>query len=295
MRFFLLFFLFISSNVTFSQDFSALSKIEDTLNVLSYSVVNDPLEENRFASCNQLIKKLVSGLKFPSSFNYPFNRIQSISIQYPPDSSFRIFTWQLYVKENEYRYYGAIQMNTPELTLFPLIDRSFEIEDSLQTRDLISDQWYGVIYYNTLSRSHPKYGKYYLMFGYDAYSFFKRRKVVDVLWFDQGKPKWGLPVFSKKEQNLKRLMLEYSAEVSVGLNYDEQLELIIYDHLIEQEGKYGEGINRFPDGSYEGYREENGQWFYVEKVFNQINEEVPMPAPKPSTGKKVDILGRIID
>lgn len=290
-----IFLLLLCFQYAFSQDFSALNKIEDTLNVLSYSVVNDPLEENRFASCNQLIKKLVSGLKFQNSFNYPFDRIQSVSIQYPSDSSFRIFTWQLYVKENEYRYFGAIQMNTPELKLFPLIDRSFEIEDSLQTRDLITDQWYGVVYYKTLSRNHPQFGNYYLLFGFDAFSFYKKRKVVDVLWFDQGKPRWGLPVFIKNEEKLKRLMIEYSSEVSVGFNYDEQLQLIIHDHLIEQEGKYGEGINRFPDGSYEGWREEKGEWWYVEKVFTQTNEEVPIPSPKPATGRKVDILGRIID
>jgi hypothetical protein len=290
-----IFLLLLCFQYAFSQDFSALNKIEDTLNVLSYSVVNDPLEENRFASCNQLIKKLVSGLKFQNSFNYPFDRIQSVSIQYPSDSSFRIFTWQLYVKENEYRYFGAIQLNTPELKLFPLIDRSFEIEDSLQTRDLITDQWYGVVYYKTLSRNHPQFGNYYLLFGFDAFSFYKKRKVVDVLWFDQGKPRWGLPVFIKNEEKLKRLMIEYSSEVSVGFNYDEQLQLIIHDHLIEQEGKYGEGINRFPDGSYEGWREEKGEWWYVEKVFSQTNEEVPIPSPKPATGRKVDILGRIID
>jgi hypothetical protein len=291
MRIFLFSSLLMLALTSNAQDFSELSLLEDTLNVLSYSVINDPVEENRFASCNQLIKKLVSGLKSNHSFKYPFQRMASVSIQYPADSSFRIFSWQLYVNENEYRYYGAIQMNKEALQLFPLIDRSFEIDHE----SYHPNAWYGVVYYKILTRFHPQYGTYYLLFGYDAFSFFKRRKIIDVLWFDQGKPQWGLPVFKKNEDALQRILIEYSAEVSVGLNYDEQMELIIYDHLIEQEGKYGEGLTKYPDGSYEGYREQNGDWIYIEKVFHQINEEVPMPSPKASESRKVDIFGRKIN
>ena len=106
---------------------STLMVLEDTLNVLSFSFVNDVDPNTRFGSCNVFIKKLVTGLKKTNSFDYPFERLSSISIQYPPDSSFRIFSWQLKVDVGNYRHYGAIQMNSKELQLFPLIDRSFEL------------------------------------------------------------------------------------------------------------------------------------------------------------------------
>jgi hypothetical protein len=109
-----------------------LQKQEDTLALLAFAVVNDSLAENRFAVCQSLIKTLVRTLQAENSFQYPFEQLKSVSIQYPADSSFRVFSWQLYVDQDEYRYYGAIQRNTSELELYPLIDRSWTVEKEEQ-------------------------------------------------------------------------------------------------------------------------------------------------------------------
>ncbi|MEY3369157.1 MAG: hypothetical protein RI973_2312, partial [Bacteroidota bacterium] len=90
-----------------------LEEYEDSLGYFGFLVINDSASENRFASCKLLIKTLVKALQVENSFHYPFEQLQTVSILYPPDSTFRIFTWQLYVDENDYRYYGAIQMNSP--------------------------------------------------------------------------------------------------------------------------------------------------------------------------------------
>jgi hypothetical protein len=108
-------------------DLPKLKEWEDTISLLSFAIINDSFPENRFGATKKMIPTLVQALKTPNSFQYPFSRAQSISIQYPEDSTFRVFTWQLYVDVDEYRYFGAIQMNTGELQLFPLIDRSFDV------------------------------------------------------------------------------------------------------------------------------------------------------------------------
>ena len=89
----------------------------------------------------------MKALKTPKSFEYPFPQIERISIQYPQDSSFRIFTWQLFVGKDDYRYYGAIQLNTEELKLIPLVDRSYKIENP-KHQVLNNRNWYGALYYN---------------------------------------------------------------------------------------------------------------------------------------------------
>lgn len=272
-----------------------IRKVEDTLGVLSFTIINDSLPEDRFAACRSLIPALVRALKEEHSFEYDFDRLQNISIQYPQDSSFRIFTWQLYVDKDDYRYFGAIQMNTPELTLYPLIDRSFEVENP-ESAQLPSDKWYGAVYYNLQQVDHRE-GPRYLLFGYDGFEFFRRRKVLEVLTFNQdGKPVFGAPIFEQGEVNglsdrKNRLVLEYSAAATVRLNYDEALEMIIFDHLILAGGNYGEGPVYLPDGSYEGYKiDENGNLVYVPKVWDQIQEEAPRPMPILDTRKK-NILG----
>ncbi len=255
---------------------------EDTLAVLGYAVVNDSLPDYRFAACHKLIPTLVKALKIENSFQYPFERLKSISIQYPQDSSFRIFTWQLYVDKDEYRYYGAIQMNSPELKLFPLSDRAATVSN-IEQEVLTPERWFGSVYYN-LKECKNAQGKYYLLFGFNGYRFFHKRKVVDVLHFKDGKPLFGAPVFLKEEkgyptQSKKRLLLEYSAAASVRLNYDAALELLVFDHLIAMEGQYGEGMTMVPDGSYEAYKYEKGLWKYIPKLHTEIMDEAPRPQP----------------
>ena len=130
--FFILFLSIFSYSISFAQisasDLEKIKAYEDTMVVDAFLVVNDTLAESRFMATKDLIFHLKGALKYRNSFYYPFDRLKSISIQYAPDSSFRIFTWQLMVDKTNYRYFGALQMNTPEVQLIPLADRSAQIE-----------------------------------------------------------------------------------------------------------------------------------------------------------------------
>ncbi len=271
-----------------------IHEIEDTLGVLAFAIVNDSFPENRFAAVRKFIPTLVKALKVPNSFQYDFERLSTVSIQYPQDSSFRIFTWQLYVDVNEYRYFGAIQMNSDSLELFPLRDRSFELQGNLEQLELTPDQWYGAIYYNTVTVNTPQQ-KYYLLLGYDRFELFKKRKLVEVLYFDEhGKPRMGAPILPFYEGEMKkRLVLEYTAEASIRLNYDPALDLIIFDHLIPMEGNYGEGMVNVSDGSYEGFKITSTGLEFVPKVFNVTLERPlnPYPILGKEREKKKDLFG----
>ncbi|MBK8653453.1 MAG: hypothetical protein IPN20_06095 [Haliscomenobacter sp.] len=273
-------------------DQEQLKILEDTLALLSFLIINDSLEENRFGATRLMIPTLVKALKVKNSFDYPFERLKAVSIQYPPDSTFRVFTWQLYVAEDDYRYYGAIQMNTPELKLYPLIDRSFQVEEPEQAV-LNPENWYGALYYGIQKLEHPQ-GPYYLMMGYDAFSFFKRRKLMEVLHFKEGKPVFGaavIPDSSASAPMKKRLVLEYSAETTIRLNYDEALGVIVFDHLIPIAGRHGEGETLVPDGSYEAFRIGKGKLEYIPMLEFQPQLEAPRPSPVLDQKGK-DIIGR---
>ncbi len=291
--FVLLLLLLISSLLTAQKksllseaDQAQLSAYEDTLALLSYAIVNDSLPEHRFGACREFILKLKTALKTENSFQYKFDRIQSASIMYPQDSSFRIITWQLYVDKDEYRYYGAIQMDSEDLQLFPLIDRSFELETkgNLEQMTFESGKWYGALYYNMKEFKGPDGSPHYLVFGYDGYQFFNKRKVLDVLHFKEGKPVFGAPVFvfeasNRPAQSKTRIMMQYSAEVGAKLNYDEAYEKVMLDHLIAMPSPHGD-IANYPDGSYEGFElKKDGKWHHVSKVFHQVQEEPILPDP----------------
>ena len=276
-----------------------IKSAEDTLLVLAFAIVNDSDEMQRFTACRAFISYLVQTLKTPSSFQYPFSRLNSISILCPPDSSFRVFSWQLFVNDSTYRYYGAIQMNTTDLKLFPLIDRSFEMEDDAATSVLPPDKWYGALYYHLMELDAGR-NKQYLLFGFDAFHFYEKRKVLEVLQFDEkGEPSFGTPIFNRKTADEPmasepdmRMILQYAAEAPIRLNWDELYQMILFDHLIPIPSPYGQGLVMVPDGSYDGFKVAKGRLEYVDKVFNDVNESVPMPEPILDKRKGKDITGR---
>lgn len=272
-----------------------IKSIEDTLALLSFIMMNDSLETNRFAACHKFIPTLVKSLKHDNSFQHSFERLPSISIQYPADSTFRIFTWQLYVDKGLYHYYGAIQMNTPKLKLYPLRDRSEELDEGLEQATLTNEKWYGSIYYN-IKQFQTKYGPHYLLFGFDRNDFMSKRKMIDVLHFRDGQAYFGAPVFVSNDLNnpfiKSRIVLNYSAESSVGCNYDEFQEMIIFDHLEEMQTSVpGQGTANVPDGTFEGFKYDKGVWNYVPKMFHTVVDEPPGDG-KPLEEQPRNIFGK---
>jgi hypothetical protein len=297
-------------------DLATIRNHEDSVDVLSGLMLHDTSETSRFLSCKYMIKHLVTALKVDNSFRYKFPQFERISVQYPEDSSFRIFTWQLYVNENEYRYFGAIQMNSKELQLLPLSDRSESIPNPDMTLTT-NDDWYGAIYYNIRQVDSKEFGRYYLLFGYDSNDFFTRRKLIDPMQIKDGKAYFGMPVFKIPQDILEekkkiaefnanvpvgnrvkisdaeilakkgeakvisRFIVTYSAEASSILNYDKEYGMILFDNMIMMGGNYeGQGRVCVPDGSYRGFKlQEDGTWLQIEKVFNDFQETPPRPEP----------------
>ena len=247
---------------------------EDTLEVLADGIIKETQEE-RLAYCELFIKHLVKTLKLKNSFDYEFKYFENISVVPSGDDQFRIFTWQLEIEEGEYRYYGAIQMIYTILRLHPLIDRSFNISDPRQAT-VSNDEWYGVVYYKIIpffyqDRSH------YLLFGYDMHDFKNRKKILDVLYFDDGgNPFLGAPVFRFKDRTDSRFLLDFAGSAQVRLNFDDKLGMIVYDHMVLKEGSENTYV---PDGSYQGFKYIDQTWVHTEKIFGEVSANPPHEVP----------------
>lgn len=220
------------------------------------------------------IKRFVQALKTPFSFYYPFDSLVTISKLCPPDSSFRIYTWQVQRDESYFRQYGAIQMKTKDgsLKLYPLFDASdfsSTPTDSVRT----TTNWIGAIYYAIITKEY-KNKKYYTLFGYDDNDFISTRKWIEVLTFDKnGNPVFGGDFFDYKDDELKppqpvsRFCLEYKKDGGAKIMYDEDLGMILFDHLISENNQPERKYTLIPDGDPEGFIWKNGKWEYVNKVF----------------------------
>src|SRR5688572_14808812 len=257
-----------------SSDRKQLARKEDSLKIYADSMINGLTPAKRFRSDSQFVRMFVRGLLFKNSFYYPFDSLPTISKLYAPDSTFRIFTWQL--KKDDYMYLqkGAIQMRTADgsLKLYPLFDGSMFTSKPLDSVRTIRN-WIGAIYYKVIQKTHN--GKnYYTLLGFDDFTVSSNRKWMEVLSFNEkGEPEFGGHFISFKEDTLKkpnqhRFNIEYKKEARTTFNYNPELDMIIYDHLISETEEPERKETYIPDGDFEGFKWKDGKWVHVDKVFD---------------------------
>ncbi len=280
----------------FAQE-NSFSKYEEELSEYAFAMM-DSLYDNRVLAAESFAKRLEEVLQMPNSYAHPFRKFKEVSVSVLPseDDKFRIFTWQLRVSKERYIYGGVIQTANKKPKVFALTDGSDALPRP-HSEVLSADKWYGALYYNIKPMS-KKNSKYYTLFGFDAHSLYTRRKVMDVLYFEKGEPKFGAPVFNIQEEGKlprtdHRFILEYSVAARATLNYNEELKMIVYDHLIPFPSPYDEeGAAMMPDGSYHGFKLKRGKWNSVEKVFTHVQQNAPIVKPKLGAGRGKDpILG----
>lgn len=299
---FFLFLLFSAASLFAQQkivatDLRTLRQKEDSLKTLAKTFLTAEATEDRMRKDSLFIKTLIRGLQVKNSFYFPFDSVRGVSHLYAPDSTFRIFTWQLDFQDN-YAYTrqrGAIQFRTTDgsLKLTPLKDYSEFADDPLDsTRS--KNTWIGAVYYNIIQNTFN--GKaYYTLFGFDGNSYRTNKKWIDVLTFDQqNQPVFGAQqyfTFEKDSAQRKpqyRYSIEYKKEAATTLNYSEDENMILVDHLISETNEPDLPWTFIPDGDYEGFQWANGKWHHVDKVFDfKLKDgEAPVPdALKDAEGK----------
>lgn len=256
-----------------------LPELQDSLQALSFKMINDSIEPERYNASYKFIKTLVTALKTPYSFNFPFDSLKAISIQPAPDKRFRIFSWRVMNDDGSYRYYGTIQMNKPDgkLEMFPLVDYTPAIKNAADTITT-NEKWYGAQYYRIISVLNNVQIPYYVLLGWKGNTVKSTKKVIEILYFKDDKAYFGMPVFEGDKENpgKKRIIFEYDRRASMLLNYEPVIGTIIFDHLAPPDPKLKGKFELYgPDFSYDGFKLINGKWRYVQdlELKNQPNEQ----------------------
>ncbi|MEO1437900.1 MAG: hypothetical protein AAFV80_20330, partial [Bacteroidota bacterium] len=264
-------------------DSTLIRVYEDSLKVMAFEMMNNPDSAVRVAAKNEFMPLLREALDVPGAFNYDFDSLVTVSRLRPEDGSFRLMTWQLCLNSNLFEYYGFLQMPGEGGRIFRLYDKGDEAR--IPEKDILSNKnWMGALYYN-IKEFKDKKTNYYLLFGFDATDLYTRTKLIDVLSFEKGKPVFGAPVFIQEEPSgmqltQNRFIITYGAGSAVSLNYNQDLEMIVFDNLISIGSQYeDQGIIGVGDGSYRGFTFKKGKWHTIEKVFTYVQEEAPRPNP----------------
>ena len=271
-RLFLLLFIFIYSQDTFSQNVSnkLIKEYEDTLKVIAEQIMFAKKESDRVKANNGFIPILKEVLLFEKSFKYPFDSLKTLSILSPDDKSFRIFNWILRKDNGTYDYFCFVHYNNKKKKKFEVIeltDNSNNIRNESYS-DLDSKNWYGCLYYKIIYIK--KSGrKYYTLLGWDGNDGRSIKKIIEPMYFSgKNKVKFGLPIFKLKDKSKpKRIILECDARSSFSLNYEENNQRIIFDQLVPIK-KELTGMEEYyiPEGTYNSFDYNKGKWILNEDI-----------------------------
>jgi len=269
-------------------DLQLLQGYEHDMVLITDSMYHAPIVDLRSIYCGQLARLLVKALKIPNSYAYPFEKLgEKINIIAPDDKSFRIFNWSMLQTEVTLRYYGAIQMNSPQLKLYPLIDCSGDLGKAAEDTVLTGGgKWFGALYYRIMTQETDG-GKLYTLFGVNKGNVISTRKVMEALTFSPGGPVFGAPVFQVRDDNgtfavKHRFILEYKKEVNASLNWDDDMKLVVFDRLISQVNDPNRKYTFVPSGQYDGLRWRDGRWNWVDDLIPvQAMKDGDAPAPQP--------------
>ncbi len=280
---------FISAPVFAQGDFAAIKAIEDSMLVTADSMYKAFIPEERSEHNEKFVKQLIRALKTPNSYSYGFDKLkEKINIIGPDDQSFRMFNWSIAVSDVSVRYYGAIQLPGENLKLIGLTDRMEGLGKGAEDSVLYGGRWYGALYYRIIP--HEINGRtVYFMLGLNASSPVSNKKVIDPMVIDGMQATFGAPAFNVMSQTnpnerINRFIIEYKKGVVASMNWDADLNAIIFDKLVSQVNDPNRKYTFIPSGQYDGFRWTGNQWSYVEDLVPVVPLEDGKP-PAPNVPK----------
>ncbi len=258
-------FLYSSYALSVEADSLKYRHIELQINDYMGNLYNPDTELNRQQYNDSIIRLFNDVFDDTSSFYYPFDSLRQIGVFDSPDGLFRIYNWAFPESGNNYHYHAFIQYydeNNGDYSIYRLTDSSAHIREP-ENAVCSADRWFGALYYDIIPTEFRGI-KLYTLLGFDYNNISSRKKIIEVLKFNEDNTlQFGYPVFRAGKKLARRIVFEYSAKAVMTLRYDTNAEMIVYDHLSPPRPSM-EGHYEFygPDFSYDAFYFENGYWNY---------------------------------
>ena len=276
---FLSFIFILSSMFLSAQNISdkVIKEYEDTLLVLSNNIMYGETLEIREKSNIGFISELKEVMKYKKSYDYPFNDLKTISRLNPEDNSFRLFNWILPKGNGTSKYFAFIVLPNSDNGYNQIIELKHTETDlfNFETTIYNNENWYGSLYYKIISPK-KKNNQHYTLLAWNGNNPESIIKIIDVLEIKNQKATLGKDIFIKGEDTTKRIVVEYNRNTSASVNFDEDKNRIVLDHLVPLKENQ-EGFNQFyvPDGSYDCFLYKNGEWIFKEDIDIRTNKSLP--------------------
>ncbi len=268
--------LFLCSAIfAYAQD-ERIEQIEAEVATLQLRIGEAPTDEERLRASEQMKEVLISSFEMEEMFNRTFPTWNKLGTLISPDNAFRLFNWNIPMKDGSYKYCALI--------LFP--DKKYRqlnggksLTANDERRVFTADDWYGALYYHIMPVKH-RGDTFYTLMGWDGHNALSNKKMLDAMWFDKkNEPRFGKAVFNHGgKDNRMRRVFEYTKSGNMTLAYLPEKEVLVYNVLIPKPGATEGNYSMYMAGTeYDGYRLKGGEW--------QHEEGVDMSRPKSEENK----------
>jgi hypothetical protein len=246
-----------------------LAAYQDSLKKIEPLIFKSKTDEEKYAANQRFLALLEEALAVKNSFDFPFDSLKGIARLTSDDKKFRILNWNLPKEDGTHEYFGFIQVHVSKektYKTFPLIDKSDDIR-SPETAVTNNEKWYGMLYYEIITKKHKKQ-TYYTLLGWDGNDMISKKRIIEGISFAaDGTPRFGDSSFDLGKKKPRRIIFEHAKDVSMTLKYDESQKMIVFAHLVPRHPALeGQGQFYIHDGSYDGLEFKKGKWEFVKDV-----------------------------
>lgn len=261
------FVAFLSILTTFGQELEYDAYTDPEGLMLDQFVIlgQDTTMEAKNKANAEISRILAEFLRTPGSFDESFE-LKHLGKITSPNKRMNIFTWNYQGNDFSYKYGGVVQYRLTEGGDNYLV---FELKHTLKQvpHDRTNHQnWYGCLYYKIIENSY-KDAITYTVFGWDGYNSMVARKIIDVITVNRNGAFLGRPIFYMEKGRMERMLFQYNARTVMMLDYEENNERIIFDHLSPSDPKEkGNFIMYGPDSTYDALEFKKGKWYLKKDV-----------------------------
>jgi len=262
----LFFFLFVSVFILIGQE-TNLQDAEEKIRTLAKQILNSESDSLKEIANNELTDYLLEIVQYKKAYKYPFNSIEHISVLQPKKKEFKLFTWFIPYLNGTFEYHGIIQIcnKRGKKCKTYQIQKNLKLSQQDLYNELSFNNWYGCLYYDIIPIKIKK-DIYYTLLGWDASSSKTTKKIIDILKVDKNKiPSFGAKIFNN---NKYRFLIEYSSQHPISLQYDDELEYIVFDHLEPIDGVSKDNFSLYATNlSYDVFKKTDFGWQLQENIY----------------------------
>lgn len=263
-RFFSILFMYLPIGMT------AISpeEAELKLSVLHKQLSSSESDVRSDSICEAMRQTLISVIDDGETFEHPFKSLQFCTLT-SSDKRIRLFNWNLPYRDGTHKYFCFLLVRDSESKThvwYELEDALHEPE-KLEQRFLTTDKWLGALYYEIIPMTKKGRGDTYTLIGWDGKDNLTTRKIIDALTITGDKVRLGGNLFEYAGETRKRVILEYSNEVSASVKYYAKKDCIVMDHLSPKNPLMtGIYADYGPDGTYSLFILKKGKWLYMDEI-----------------------------